>query len=205
MDHNKSILKNTSSSYRNRIDYVVTATLFCWHLWISKASATVEIRALHIIRKFVSVFLPKRYVYKCYRNQMNNRKYRDLLFRDLECGQNIRIAKNMVYQTCSGYLILPWAIVSGIISSIIGWENVFHWNDGMCVIIIVISGSILFCIGLFKLTKAIQDPFTYLSIFKKIKKKDNDWLKKWKTYTILLYVGSIVSAVTGIVLFMHAF
>ena len=200
-----NLKKKTSSPYRDRIDYITVATLYCWHLWISKAATAMDIHTSRIIRAFVSFVLPKRYVYKCYRNQINNRKYRDLLLRDLENGQNIRIAKNMVYQTCSGYLIFPWAVASGFISSLIGWEKVFDWHDGLCVKIIVISGAILFCIGLFKLTKAIQDPKTYLSFFKKVKKKDNDWLKKWKRNTILLYLGGIVSAVLGIILFFNAF
>ena len=194
-----------SAPYRNRIDYIATATLYCWHLWISKASYWTEIRALYIIRALVSCVLPKRYVYRICRNHVNSRKDRDLLFRDLETGQNIRIAKNMVYQTCSGYLILPVALLSSIACSLIGQDVIFRYKGRIWVIGLGLLSIVLFCIGLFTLTKVFDDSRVYLSYFKKYKKKDTKWLKKWGIYTILLYVGGIASAVIGTLFFIHAF
>ena len=196
---------SASTSFRDRLDYVVTACLYCWHLWISKAAYWTEIRALYIIRALVSCVLPKRYVYRICRNHVNSRKDRDLLFRDLENGQNIRIAKNMVYQTCSGYLILPVAILSSIACSLIGWDVVFSYKGRIWVIGLGLLSIVLFCIGLFTLTKVFDDSRVYLSYFKKYKKKHTKWLKKWEIYTILLYVGGIASAVIGALFFIHAF
>lgn len=185
---------SASTSFRDRLDYVVTACLYCWHRWISKAAYWTEIRALYIIRALVSCVLPKRYVYRICRNHVNSRKDRDLLFRDLECGQNIRIAKNLVYQTCIGYLAFPFSVVAGIASTIIGWDTVFYWKDGTISFIIILLFAVFIFVGLSKLTKAIDNPQTYLSYFKEFEKQDEEWHKKWKRNTILLFIGSIVSA-----------
>ena len=196
---------SASTSFRDRLDYVVTACLYCWHRWISKAAYWTEIRALYIIRALVSCVLPKRYVYRICRNHVNSRKDRDLLFRDLECGQNIRIAKNLVCYTCGGYVALPLTIIATIICSLIGWNNVVSWKDGIISIVIVLTVAVLTGIGVYKTTKTIVDPRVYLSYFKDFQKQDEEWLRKWKRYTILLFVGGFLSAALGIYFVFYSF
>ncbi|MDE5793997.1 MAG: hypothetical protein K2I08_04680 [Muribaculaceae bacterium] len=63
---------------------------------------------------------------------------------------------------------------------------------GGIVIPSIIAFVLVFSVS--KLTKTSGDPHIYLSYFKKFKKQDEEWLKKWGKYTILLFVGGIVSA-----------
>ena len=186
-----------SAPYRNRIDYIAAATLYCWHRWISKAGTTMEIRIDHIIRQLVSVLLPKRYLYRLYRNNEEMQEASNLMLRNLECGQYISIAKNMVRHTFGGYLVFPMAVVACIISSLIGWDIVLDWKDGMIYFGMSLIGMVLVVIGLCILTKVFNDPQDYISYFKEFQKQDEEWLKRWKRYTILLFVGGIASAAMG--------
>ena len=108
--------------------------------------------------------------------------------------QGKRIAKDLVYQTCIGYLAFPFSVVAGVASTIIGWDTVFYWKDGTIKFVTIILFVVFITVGLSKLTKAIDNPQTYLSYFKEFEKQDEEWHKKWKRNTILLFIGSIVSA-----------
>ena len=54
---------------------------------------------------------------------------------------------------------------------------------------------VFIAVGLSKLTKAIDNPQIYLSYFKEFEKQDEEWLRKWEIYTILLFLGAILSLV----------
>lgn len=153
----------------------------------------MEIRIDHIIRQLVSVLLPKRYLYRLYRNNEDMQEASDLMYRNLECGQYIRIAKNMVRQTFGGYLVLPLAVVACIICYLIGWDTVLDWKDGMIYFGMSLIGMTLIVIWLCILTKVFNDPQDYISYFKEFQKQDEEWHKKWKRNTILLFVGGIAS------------
>ena len=116
------------------------------------------------------------------------------MFRNLECGQYIRIAKNMVYQSFGGFLAFPLAVVACLICSFIGWDIVLNWKDGMAYFGISLIGMALIVIGLCILTKVFDDPHDYISYFKEFQKQDEEWYKKWKRNTILLFVCGIASA-----------
>ncbi|MDE6511916.1 MAG: hypothetical protein K2L00_07485 [Muribaculaceae bacterium] len=135
---------------------------------------------------------------------MNSRKDRDLLFRDLESGQNIRIAKDLVQYTCLGYLAFPLTVVVSIICSLIGWDIVVSWKDGIIGIVGVLIMAVLIVIGVSKTTRALNDPRVYLSYFKRFKKKDEEWYRKWKRYTILLLVGGLACAAMGISILFYS-
>ena len=192
-------------SYRDRIDHIATACLYCWHLWVSNAGRRIDIGFNHIIRLVVSIIVPKRYRKKIYRNLLNSQKAIAPMHWDLECGQHIRIAKNLVTQTYGGYMAFPLAIVGAIICSIIGWDVILFWRDGIISIIMPLMVGLLLYIGLSHLTKTIEDPQVYLSFFKKFEQQDNEWLKKWKRNTILLFVGSLLSAALGICFVFYSF
>ncbi len=188
----------SSSTYRNKIDYIVNACLYCWYLMISKVGLAIQNSLSRIIRLLVSFFFKKRYLYKLCRNQINGKRELDTMFRDLEYGEDIRTAKDLVFFTCSGYLALPIAVGLGIICKLIGWDIVLYWNNGIIGYSIVIMVAVLLFIGLTILTKPLNDPNVYLAYFKKFKKKDEEWLKKWKRYSILLFLGNFISAASGI-------
>lgn len=190
--------KPSSSAYRDKIDYILNACLYCWYLWISKAGIAMQNSLNKLIRLLVSIFLPQKYLYKLCRKQVNGKKELDIVFRDLESGIDISTATELVIATCGGYLAFPIAAGLGIISKLIGWNIVLFWNNGIIGYSIVIMVGVLLYIGLTILTKALYDPHVYLSYFKKFKKRDEEWLKKWKRYTILLFVGNFVSAAMGI-------
>ena len=183
-----------SAPYRNRIDYIATATLYCWHLWISNIGRKIDKANLNIFRRLVSITLPRKYHTKIHRNLLNSQEAIAPMFWDLECGQHIRIAKDLVYQTCIGYLTFPFSVVAGIASTIIGWDTFFYWKDGTIKFVTIILFVVFIAVGLSKLTKAIDNPQTYLSYFKEFEKQNKEWHKKWKRNTILLFIGSIVSA-----------
>ena len=191
----QNIITTSSCSYRERIDYIATAILYCWYLWISKTGNAMEIRISYIIRLLVAIFLPKRFLYRLYRNQDNIQEANYLLYKNLECGQYISIAKRMVYQTFGGYLAFLLFFVACIICSFIGWDLVLNWKDGMIYFGILFTVVVLITIGLCILTKIFEDPRDYIFHFEEFKKKDEEWHKRWKRYTILLFVGSILSVV----------
>ncbi len=191
-------MKSSQSNYRDKIDYIVYAYLYCWHLWISKAGIVFQNCVYKIIRLLVSIFLPKKYLYKLCRKQVKGKKELDLTFRDLRYGIDISTARDIVYCTCSGYIAFPTATVAGIITTLIGWDTVLFWNEGIISYIIVIMAAVCLYIGLTFLTKSFNDSQLYLAYFKKFKKKDEEWLKKWKRYSILLFLGNFVSAASGI-------
>lgn len=195
--HLMSKLKNTTSSsspFRERIDYLLTVCLYCWHLRVSNVGRRIDKVFNYIIRLVVANIVLQRYRYKIYRNLLNSQKAIAPMHWDLECGQHIIIAKNLVYQTCIGYLTFPFSVVVGIASSIIGWKMVLYWKDGTITFIIILLYAVFILVGLFKLSKAIDNPQTYLLYFKEFEKQDEEWHKKWKRNTILMFIGSIVSA-----------
>lgn len=183
------------SSYRKRIDYTSTACLYCWHIWISRIRFTIQMGVFHVMRLFVFFFLPKKYHNRFYRRHIESMKAQDFLFGDIECGDDILTAKDMVKFTYSGYLALPISIVICILCTIIGWYNLFRWKDGMGIIVIIIILLLTIFIGVNRLTNTFDDPHIYLSYFKKFKKQDEVWLKRWKKYTILLLAGAFLSIV----------
>ena len=107
--------------------------------------------------------------------------------------------------TCGGYVALPLTIIATIICSLIGWTNVVSWKDGIISIVIVLTVAVLTGIGVYKTTKTIVDPRVYLSYFKDFQKQDEEWLRKWKRYTILLFVGGFLSAALGIYFVFYSF
>ena len=179
-------------SEMNKIDYLLTACLYCWHLWISKIGLALQNGVFRIIRLLGSVFLPKRYLYKLCRNQVNGKKDLDIMFRDLEYGDDIRTAKNMVFFTCIGFIALPVSFVSCTICSLIGWDPVMDWMRYGSGMVLPIFLTLLTISGVSMLTKTSCDPHFYLPYFKKFKKRDVKWLKRWKRYTILLFLGSFL-------------
>ena len=191
-----SKLKKTSSfSYKDQFDYMSTAILYCWYIWISKVGRKIQKGVFQIMRFVVLIFFSKRYLKKYYRNYLNGYKAISPAYWDLEYGHHIRIAKNLVYDTCFGYVAFPITVVSGIVCALIGWDNIFLWMNGMGIFIIVILIVGMMYIAVVRLTTAFNDPHVYLSYFKTFDNLGNEWLKKWKIYTILLLVGAILSAV----------
>lgn len=186
---------SSSSSYKDKIDYVLTACLYCWLIWISRIRITIQMGVFHVIRLFVLIFLPKRYMISFYRRHIESMKAQDILFGDLESGDDILTAKNLVNLTCSCYLTLPITVVICIICSLIGWDNIFRWKDGIGIIVIILVMVVTIYMGVDRFTTAFDNPQVYLSYFKKFKKQDDEWLKKWKIYTVLLFGGAILSAV----------
>ncbi len=187
--------------YKVRIDYIVTTIFFCWYIWTSKVGIAVQNSVHYIMRVLASIFLSKRYWYKLCRNQINAKKDLDNFYRDLEHGLNIETAKRMVSNTCTGYIALPIILVLSIVCSLIGWDTIFFWKNGIISYLIVLMVGGLIFIGLLILTKPLDDPLVYLSYFKKFEKQDEEWIKKWKRYTILLFVGGLLSAAMGICFF----
>ena len=181
-------------SYQDRIDYILTVYLYCWHLWIANIGRKIDQAYLNIFRGLVSIVLPRKYHAKIHRNLLNSQEAIAPMFWDLECGQHISIAKNLVYQTCTGYLAFPFAVAAGIASTIIGWDTVLYWKDGTIKFVTIVLFVVFIAVVLSKLTKAIDNPQTCLSYFKEFEKQDEEWHKKWKRNTILLFMGSIVSA-----------
>lgn len=192
-----SNLKKTTSSYsfRDRIDYILNVCLYCWYRWISKVEAAIDKYVSMIIRAIVSSILPKRLVYKVYRNRINGKKDLYIMNRDIEYGHNIRVAKDMVNFTCMGYVALPVAVVTCITCTLIGWDNVFMGINGKAVMVVIAVVLLMEFIGVSKLAKAIEDSSIYLSYFKKFQKQDEEWLRKWKIYTILIFSGAMLSPV----------
>lgn len=185
--------ESLSSPFMDRIDYTLTACLYCWYIWVAKIGIAVQNNVLRIIRQLVSFFLPKRY-YKLCRNQVKGKKDLDILFRNLETGDDIRTAKDLVFFTCCGYLSLPMALISCIICSLIGWFKVMDWmreGVGGIVIPLILTLSIIFAVS--KLTNTSGDSNFYLPYFKEFNKMDEKWHEKWKRNTILLFAGSLLS------------
>lgn len=191
----QSTTTSSSFHYRNRVNYIIIAILYCWLLWVSKVGGKIQKGVFLIMRLVVLIFLPKRYLKKFYRNYLNGYKAISPGYWNLEYGHHIRIAKNLVYDTCFGYVAFPITVVSGIVCALIGWNNIFLWMDGMGIFIIAFLIMCVMYIAVVRLTTAFSDPHVYLSYFKTFDNLGNEWLKKWKTYTILLLVGAILSAV----------
>ena len=162
------------NSFQAKIDYLLTACLYCWHLWISNIGRKIDKAYLYFFRGLVSTVVPRKYRTKIYRNILNSQEAIAPMFWDMECGQNIRIAKNLMYQTCTGYLAFPFSVVAGIASTIIGWDTVFYWKDGTIKFVTIILFVVFIAVGLSKLTKAIDDPQTCLSYFKEFEKQDEE-------------------------------
>ena len=200
-------MKTTSSSspFRERFDYISTALAYCWLIWISKIRHAVQHGVFHIMRLFVLIFLPQKYLDKSEEHHKDALEAQELLFGNLEHGHEITTAQRMVYNTFGGYMGFLIAVLSGIINSLIGWDLVLYWKGGIISIIMVLTGGILLYIGLSILTKALDNPPVYLSYFKEFEKQDEEWLRKWKRYTVLLFVGGLLSAGLGIVLFIFVF
>ena len=200
-------MKTTSSStpLRKRFDYLSTVLAYCWLIWISKARHAVQSGVFHIMRLFVLIFLPQKYLDKFEEHHKDALEAQELLFGNLEHGHEITTAQRMVYNTFGGYMGFLIAVVSGIINSLIGWDLVLYWKGGIISIIMVLTGGILLYIGLSILTKALDNPHVYLSYFKEFEKQDEEWLRKWKRYTVLMFVGGLLSAGLGIVLFIFIF
>ena len=198
-----SKLKNrsVSNSNRDKLNYIVCACLYCWHLWVSKVGRRIQKGVFILQRLFVLIFLPKRYLNKFYRNYISGKKAIDPMYWDLDYGHHIRIAKNLVYDTCYGYVAFPVAAVSSIICSLIGWDNIFRWKAGIGIFVIIIVMVLTMYVGVVRLTSVFDDPHVYLSYFKEFQKQGGDWLKKWKIYTILLFGGAILSAVMSLGLY----
>lgn len=165
----------------------------------------IQMSVFHVLRLFVVIFLPKKYLYRFYRSHMEVNKAHELLFGDKEIGHDIATARNMVYHTFTGYLAFPLFVAAGIISSLIGWDVVLYWKDGTIRFVIILAIAVLTGVGLFKSTKVIDDPQVYLSYFKGFQKQDGEWLRKWKRYTILLFVGSLLSLAIGIGFVFYSF
>ena len=185
----------SSSPFRERFDYIATALAYCWLIWISKVRHAIQNGVFYIIRLFVFIFFSQKYLDKFYEKHMDALEAQEILFGDLEHGHDISIAKRMVYQTFGGYLAFPLFFVACIICSFIGWDLVLNWKDGMIYFGILFTVVVLITIGLCILTKIFEDPRDYIFHFEEFKKKDEEWHKRWKRYTILLFVGSILSVV----------
>ncbi len=67
----------------------------------------------------------------------------------------------------------------------------FEWEGGIGSNILVLIEMILFVIIGIRPTKNLFNDNFNRAYFKKFKKKDDEWLKKWKIYTILLLIGSL--------------
>ena len=200
-------MKTTSSSspFRERIDYISTALAYCWLIWISKVRHAVQSGVFHIMRLFVFIFLPQKYLEKFDEKHMDALETQEILFGDLEHGHDISTAHQLVYMTFVNYMTLPLAIVAGIICSMFGLDVVLFWEGGVIPVAILFTWGVLAFIGLRILTKAIAYPNIYLSYFKEFKKQDREWLRKWKRYTILLFVGGLLSAAMGICFVFYSF
>lgn len=180
------------SNHREKIDYILTVCLYCWQIWISRTRITIQKGVFHVIRLFIKILLPKKYLHRFYRRHVEAMKAQDLLFGNLEYGNDISTAKTMVFHSCC-YLALPVIITTCIIGSLIGWSVVISWliNDVGIIIPLILCGIIVFCAS--KIMKTPSDSHFYIYYFKVFQKKDEEWLKKWKRYTVLLFIGSFVS------------
>lgn len=200
-------MKTTSSStsYRERIDYLTAILAYCWLIWISKIRNAIQWGVFYILRYFVYIFMTQKYLDKFDERSIDALETQESLFGDTEYGFDMRVTKQLIYNTFGGYMTFPIIVVGGIISSLIGWDVVFYWKGGVIIIASLLIWAVLVFIGFHILTKALDDPRVYLSYFKEFKKHDEKWLRKWKRYTILLYAGGLLSATLGIVLFIFVF
>ena len=193
-------MKKTSLSapYRNKIDVALTACLYCWLIWISRIRLKIQMSVFYVLRVFVVIFFPKKYLNRFYRKHIESMKAQDILFGNMEYGDDIMTAKNMVFFTCIGFIALPVSFVSCTICSLIGWDPVMDWMMYGSGMILPILLTLLTIFGVSMLTKTSCDPHFYLPYFKKFKKRDGKWLKRWKRYTILLFLGSFLSVALSI-------
>ncbi|MDE5793998.1 MAG: hypothetical protein K2I08_04685 [Muribaculaceae bacterium] len=150
------------------------------------------------MRFFVFIFLPQKHKDKFDEKHTDALETQEFLFGNLEYGHDISTAQKMIYNTFGGFLTFPIAVVASIICSLIGWDFVLFWKGGVIPVIILLTWGILVYIGFGILTKALADPRIYLSYFREFEKQDEQWLKNWKRYTILLFVGGLLSAALGI-------
>ena len=188
-----------SAPYRNKIDVALTACLYCWLIWISRIRLKIQMSVFYVLRVFVVIFLPQKYLNRFYRRHIELMKAQDILFGNMEYGDDIMTAKNIVLSTCCGYLALPVTIIACIIFSLIGWRNIIDlFPAGMGWTIIILSLYAIVTVCAFKLRSTSCDPHFYLPYFKKFKKRDGKWLKRWKRYTILLFLGSFLSVALSI-------
>ena len=189
----------SSITFKDKIDYILTAYLYCLLLRISRIRITIESGVFHVFRLLVLIFLPKKYLNRFYRRHIESLKAQDILFGDTAYGDDIMTAKTIMFNTCCCYLALPVTVTACFIFSLIGWRNIinlFPEVSGWTVIILILYAIVAVCAS--KLSNTSSDSHFYLSYFEEFKKKDEEWHKRWKRYTILLFVGGILSAALGI-------
>ena len=170
----------------------------CWLIWISKVRQAVQSDVFNIMRLFVVIFLLQKYLDKFDEHHMDALETQEILFGDLECGHDMRTAKQLIYNTFGGYMTFPIVTVASIICSLIGWDVVFYWEGGIIPIVILLIWGVLVFIGFRILTKALDDPRVYISYFREFEKQDEEWLRKWKRNTVLLFVGGLLSVALSI-------
>lgn len=178
----KKITIPEPTSFCERINYTLNVCLYCWTIWESKVEAVANKVMFHVMRVFVLIFLPHKYLYKFYRNHINFLNIRNP---DYIGGHRI------VGMTCMGYEMFPAVALCSIICTFIGWHRVFEWEGGIGGIILFLFEMLIFVILEIRTTKNLFNEDFNRAYFKKFKKKDNEWLKKWKIYTILLLIGSL--------------
>ncbi len=182
MRNQKKIKIPEPTTFWERIDYTLNACLYCWSIWESKAEAVVNKGMFHVMRVFVLIFLPHKYLYKFYRNHINFLKNRNT---DYIAGHKI------VGMTCMGYEMFPVFALCSIICTFIGWHSVFEWKEGIGGILLFLIEIMLLVIVGIRTTKNLYNDDFNRAYFKKFKKKGAGWLKKWEIYTILLFIGSL--------------
>lgn len=139
-----------------------------------------------------------------YRRHIQSMRAQDILFGNIEHGDDIMTANTIVSNICGFYLTLPVTIITCIVCSLIGWRNVIHFfpeGTGWFVLIFTLFAVIAICTS--KLRKTSSDPHFYISYFKKFQKKDNEWLRKWKRYSVLIFVGSFLSVALSLGILMQ--
>lgn len=77
-------MKTTSSStpLRERFDYLSTVLAYCWLIWISKVRHAIQSGVFHIMRLFVVIFLPQKYLDKFDEHHMDALDTQEILFGD---------------------------------------------------------------------------------------------------------------------------
>lgn len=176
---------------------MLTASLFCWVIWIARIGYLFRKGTFHIARLFVQIFLPSRYLKRLYRFHLSDLQAHDRHYDDLADGYGIITPKRLLWWICFGYVALPMWTICGIITSLIGRDAVFGSKDdyGFVVILLLLVGPTL--VGTFILAKPTDDAKIYLPYFKQFAKEDSEWLETWKSNTRLLTFGSLVAFILG--------
>lgn len=197
--------KISLDTWRDKVDYVSTACLYCWYGWHLRAGTFTLKHLQNIIRMIAAFFLPQRLMNKYDRNVAYNQPYIDSMYQDLDRGLYIQSARETVYYTYIGFMALPASILCGIILSLMGVDLFFIWIGGLISKFTILMICGLMYIGVNKLTRTFDDSRIYLSYFKKFKKCDREWHKKWKRNSILLFIGATITAATSVVIFIFVF